>query len=101
MIENLTTKKKIKIKDFSNYIFWDIDVSQLDIDRDRQFIIKRVLEYGKLEDWMLIKEYYSIDVIGQEMQETRSLEPLSLSFVSMVTGLKKESFRCYTMKQFY
>ncbi|MDA3799786.1 MAG: hypothetical protein PF692_11975 [Kiritimatiellae bacterium] len=94
------TIKTISVNDFSHHIFWDVDKDQVDLERNKRFIIQRVLEYGLMNDWKLIKGYYGIMTIGKEMQKVRSLDPVSLSFVSTITGIGKENFRCYTMRQF-
>jgi hypothetical protein len=47
----------ILISDFSPHLFWDTDREKLDLKKDGAYIIKQVLEYGKLNDWHLIKEY--------------------------------------------
>ena len=57
---------------FSAHLFWDVRKEDVDFDEHAQYIIKRVLEYGLLEDWNLIRQYY---------------------------GLPKEQFRCYIWKQ--
>ena len=84
---------------FSNNLFWDVDVNLLDIDKNKRFIIQRAIEYGTINDWKIIKKYYGLSTIGREMQKVRHLDNISLSFISMATGIKKEDFRCYSTKQ--
>ena len=43
---------------FSAHLFWDVRKEDVDFDEHAQYIIKRVLEYGLLEDWNLIRQYY-------------------------------------------
>jgi hypothetical protein len=45
----------ISISDFSSHLFWDTNREKLDLKSNDAYIIKQVLEYGKLEDWNLIK----------------------------------------------
>lgn len=87
------------IQNFSTNLFWDVDESHLDLKNNKRFIIQRVVEYGNLQDWNIIKKFYGIPVIGEEMKKARTLDDISLSFLSMATGIKKEEFRCYTTKQ--
>lgn len=35
---------------FSPYLFWDTEISNIDIQKHKRFIIERVLMKGKLED---------------------------------------------------
>ncbi len=89
----------INISDFSPHLFWDVDRKQLDWEKNKAQIIKRVLEYGMIRDWEIIKQHYGLDQIGEVCKELRSLDDKSLSYISVLTGIPKESFRCYILKQ--
>lgn len=45
---------------FSTYLFWDVNKDDLDMEKHSQYIIKRVLEYGMLQDWNIVKQYYGL-----------------------------------------
>ena len=92
-------KQLITNDSFSPNLFWDIEVASLDIKKDKRFIIRRVLEYGTLSDWKIIKNEYGINRIITEMQKVRDLDNTSLSFICTIANIKKEAFRCYTLKQ--
>ena len=47
-----------KILNFSKHLFWDTNRDTLDLEKNNAYIIKQVLEYGKLKDWNLIKKHY-------------------------------------------
>lgn len=87
------------IESFSPNLFWDVDALKLDVQKNKSYIIRRVIELGTLNDWQVIRKYYGLNTIGKEMQKVRYLDNVSLSFISLVTGINKESFRCYTLKQ--
>lgn len=89
----------ISIRDFSPHLFWDIDRNKLDLEKNKAQIIKRVIEYGLLKDWKLLQQHYGLEQIGNVSKELRSLDEKSLNFISVITGIPKESFRCYTLKQ--
>ncbi len=44
----------LSIDQFSKHLFWDVDRNQLNIVINKAYIIKQVLEYGMLHDWILI-----------------------------------------------
>ena len=92
-------KNRKIVEQFSKNLFWDINTADIDMERNKRFIMQRVLEYGTLDDWKLIKNYYGIATIGLEMKQIRNLDDLALSFISLATGIDKEEFRCYTTKQ--
>lgn len=43
------------INQFSSHLFWDIDRDKLDWNKHRMYIVERVLEYGVLSDWKLLR----------------------------------------------
>lgn len=59
---------------FSAHLFWDVRKEDVDFDEHAQYIIKRVLEYGLLEDWNLIRQYYGLSKIVEVAKELRDLE---------------------------
>jgi hypothetical protein len=89
----------ISPKDFSPYLFWDVDVATLDFEKHKIFVIRRVMEYGKLNDWNMLKSRFSMDEIKEAIISARSMDPKVVSFISLLTNVPKESFRCYTNQQ--
>lgn len=87
------------ISSFSSYLFWDVDKSKLEVERSAAYIVERVLEYGQLEDWKLIKQIYGLDRIKDISLNIRYLTPKTLSFISSVLNIDKVNFRCYIQKQ--
>ncbi len=44
------------MKTISKELFWDVNYSTIQWDKNYQWIICRVLEYGGIEDWFAMKE---------------------------------------------
>jgi hypothetical protein len=84
---------------FSRHLFWDVKRDQIDLNKNKAYIIGQVMEYGKFSDWKLIQDYYGITQIAQIAIHFRSLEKKTLSFISLLSGIPKEKFRCYTYQQ--
>lgn len=84
---------------FSQNLFWDVEEESLNMDKHKAFIVARVLDYGSLEDFVAIRDYYTIDGLGKISVNIRSLMPNSLSFISVVTNIKITEFRCYKLSQ--
>lgn len=91
--------KESFIKRLSPVIFWDIDKEQFDPDLYPSHIILRVLEYGTLEDWRLVKAFYGMDKIVDVCKKARTLDAVSLAFVCAMSGTQKEDYRCYRIRQ--
>jgi len=84
---------------FSNHLFWDVRKEDVDMDKHVEFIVKRVLEYGLLEDWKLIRSYYGLAKIVDVAKKMRSLEPRALAFLSCISHTPEKEFRCYINQQ--
>ncbi len=90
--------EKDYIHSFSDYLFWDVDKDSIDLEANASYVVGRVLELGRLNDWNLLVSRYGLHKIAQIAQNLRTLEPKALSFISAVSSLPKESFRCFTSK---
>ena len=90
--------KSITYRDFSELLFWDVNPSEIDFDQNRRWFVVRVLEYGQLHDWKTLLRLYSMDEIVSAAQSARTLEPKALAFLCFVSGVQKETFRCFTTK---
>ena len=86
------------ISKFSPHLFWDVNPANLEEDSSKSYIIKRVLEYGLWNDWLLLKNTYGLDTITNHVKGYRELDPKSLAFISVLSGVPKEDFRCYNTK---
>lgn len=87
------------ITQFSTYLFWDVNKDDLDMEEHSRYIIKRVIEYGMLNDWNIIKKYYGLERIIEIAKTFRDLEPRALAYLSAISQTPKEQFRCYTYQQ--
>lgn len=92
-------ERKIAIELLSKHLFWDTPLEGIDIEKNKGFIVQRVLEYGLMDDWNLISAWFGISEIGALATQFRSLDPKALAFLVNITGLPINSFRCYTTKQ--
>ena len=94
-----TDKNNFDLSKLSDHIFWDVDKDILDAQKNKRLIIQRVLDYGLLNDWNMIKNYYGVDEIAQTATTLRELDPRSLSFISQISKIAPENFLCYTTIQ--
>jgi len=76
-----------------------MDRSSMDPERDKTYIIKQVLEYGLLDDWILLVKQYGLEIITAEAKAFRDLDPKTVSFLSALSGVPQKEFRCYKNRQ--
>jgi len=80
---------------WSQHLFWDIDLATLDMEKHAAYIVERVLDNGRMDDWLFIKQYYGMERLKEIAQDIRSMSPKALSFISTVTAVPEDQFRCY------
>lgn len=94
-------KEEITINDFSKHLFWDVDLNGFELNKYQSFFIQRVLEYGNMKDWQLIKKLYGMEAIKNAALNARSLDAVTLTFVSTIFKIDKTQFRCYKHRQLF
>lgn len=72
---------------------------KIDPKKSESLIVQRVLEYGLLQDWHLLIDYYGREEVKNIALNLRSLEDTALSFLCTIYQLEKEEFRCYRHRQ--
>lgn len=87
-----------EINQLSAHLFWDIDPNKLDIEKSKKTIIQRVLVYGLIKDWHILIKIYGVEEIATTASSLRDLDLKSASFVSLISGLPLNQFKCFTLK---
>lgn len=87
------------ISKLSKGIFWDVDSEKLDMNEYPAYIIPRVMEYGNMDDWRLINQFYGLEKIVEVCKQVRTLDPMCLSFLCAISHTQKEDYRCYHFRQ--
>lgn len=90
--------KTYSIELFSKHLFWDVDNNKLSFDKNKKFIIHRVLDYGLINDWQIIYNYYGLKEITEIAKTIKDLDIKSANFISLLSNVPKEQFLCFTLK---
>ncbi len=80
-----------------NTSFWDVDKGSLDLNRDREFIISRVLEYGTMDDLKVLLELYDRSDIEEAVKTTNSLSRITANFWSKMLSIPSEEINSCSM----
>ena len=94
-------KTNYSVNDLSKHLFWDVDISMLSFENSKEQIIYKVVEFGLIKDWNIIKEIYNLETIKAVSLEFRSLDVVTLSFLATIFNINKSEFRCYKHRQLY
>jgi hypothetical protein len=92
-------KNSYSINDLSAHLFWDVDKNALDFEKSKVQIIYKVLEFGLISDWKIIQEIYGLETIKKVSLKLRTLDVVTLAFLSDLFNIEKKYFRCYKHSQ--
>ena len=67
--------KKREIMPFRQTLFWDVDPTTIDSEKNAKYIIERVLEFGNDEEVRWMWSYYSSELIYDVVENRRGLRP--------------------------
>lgn len=89
----------MKNLDLRPELFWDVDSSKLDVEKNKRLIIDRVLSLGTLKEFKTILWIYGKAVIKNEVQNIGYFDVKTLEFIVSYFGIEKRKMKCYTKKQ--
>jgi len=83
----------------SKTLFWDVDISQLDAQRNAQHIVEKVLFLGTLSDFRKTIDYYGKAKVKRMAKKIRFMDERQHHFCSIYFDIPLNQFKCYTTKQ--
>lgn len=78
----LDEKIKSGIFPFSQHLFWDADVADIDLQLHQRYIIERVLTRGFTADFYMLLKIYTTEQIKEAVRKSKSLDPKTIHFCS-------------------
>ena len=86
--------KKEKLPRFLVKYFWDVEFDQLDLQKNRIYILRRILEYGdkKSVNWMLKK--FDRSEIKNVLASSRDFSQKSANFWALILNLSPNDILC-------
>ncbi|MEQ9426554.1 MAG: hypothetical protein RJQ09_19180 [Cyclobacteriaceae bacterium] len=80
-------------------LFWDVKFESIDVHRDRNLVIQRVVDYGTFEQFLLMLKFYGKNLVKNEVVENNELSEKSMYFLATYLDIKPEDFKCFSIKQ--
>jgi hypothetical protein len=80
-------------------IFWDVDYATLDFQKDRLYVIDKVMNFGVWDDFRELIRFYGKELVKQEIVRLPYLKKDVLNFACFFFQLKPAQFVCYTQRQ--
>jgi hypothetical protein len=77
--------RKIKRGDFpfSHLLFWDTSIEKIDPEKNKNFIIERVLGRGLLRDFYFLLQLYTTEEITVAVKKSKVLDAKTVNFCSI------------------
>ncbi|MFN8255485.1 MAG: hypothetical protein U0W24_07340 [Bacteroidales bacterium] len=91
--------KNLWIKNLRRELFWDMDTSKLDAERNIYIIIERILMFGNLSEFLLLKRYYGKNEIEGVIKKIGYLDPKTFEFVISYFKLNPKDMKCFAKRQ--
>lgn len=75
-------------------LFWDVDIEQLNEEKNASFIIGRILDFGNLKEWKYIKNRYGEKRIIEAAKKHVFSDPRSAAFWARILSLPADQVTC-------
>lgn len=79
--------------------FWDVDMAKMDYEKNADYIIRKVFEYGTLEDIGEVLAYYGRERTKTALLTAPYLMEKTFRFASTLFDVPIQAFRCSTTRQ--
>lgn len=89
-------------KHISKY-FWDLNPKKLSLERDKEFITERILEYGDTAEFSWLQKTYDKQEIIKVLKKSRRISPKTGNYFALYYNIPKQELECirkpFTQKQ--
>jgi hypothetical protein len=92
------SKTVYSINDFSPHLFWDVDRNKLDLQKNKQLIVERVIQRGSRSDLQIILSYYGKQEAGELLKQVPWLNEKDMAFVNVFFDIPFSEMKCYTKR---
>ena len=96
----MSKNKELILKELSPHLFWNIDISKLDVNKNKKIIIERIIEYGLDKDEIILWKLYNYFTIRKTAINMDSLPYMRIKYYSFVLNIKEKKFKCYKNKSY-
>ena len=98
-VKSIQAKKLLS--QLTKAVFWNCDIGKFDYLRDKDYIIKRIIEAGLENDEIIMWKLYSYEDIKNVALNIEYLEEEQLTYMAFVLKVDEKSFKCYGKKAWY
>lgn len=70
--------------EFRQSLFWDVDPTTIDIQKNARYIIERILDFGTIEEVKWLAQAYPVSLIRDTLTNSRVIHEKSKALWSQV-----------------
>ena len=79
----------------ADVLFWDVDLTQLDLRKHGRYVITRLLTMGRPEHVRWVLRSYSRQEIIEAIRTARNLDPKTANFWALYFDIPREQIICF------
>jgi len=69
-------------------LFWDVDPKTIDLKKNANYVIERILDFGKDEEVKWMWEFYNKDLLREVVNNSRSIRKDTRNLWSLLLEVK-------------
>jgi len=78
----------MKIMKFRQALFWDVDPKKIDVEKNAQYVIERVFDFGNDKEVAWLWNFYDKSLLKKVVEKSRCLRPRTKSLWTLMLKTK-------------
>ncbi|MDK2948888.1 MAG: hypothetical protein PWQ56_53 [Patescibacteria group bacterium] len=70
--------------EFRQSLFWDVDPSKIDVNKDAEYIIERILDFGHDDEVRWMWRFYDKELVKKVVNNSRSLKKETVNLWKLI-----------------
>src|SRR5215469_10096000 len=101
MTTELLDNKNELLLQLTKGLFWNTDIAKLNYSKNKEYIIRRILDAGLQNDEIIMWKLYSYEDIKNVAINMENLHEEVVEYMAFVLKIKEIEFKCYKKKPWY
>jgi hypothetical protein len=92
LLDTISLHKKIAKEKFpfSQNLFWDAAIENIDLEKNSRYVVERVVTRGFLEDFYVLLQIYTIETIVTALKKSKELDSKTANFCCLYFKIPKK-----------
>ena len=83
-----------RLPDFLRPLFWEIDFSQVYLEKNKRYVTERILEYGDDESIIWLRRNVAPNDIAEVVKSSRAISPNTAALWALILDISNEEITC-------